>query len=458
MIIRPDVTAAVSRGAQFVIPLIATAGGAIAVAAWTMGWGWPAAAGGVIIVAVSIWMAPRAARGGGAGPAEPARRDNPRSGAGEASELRGVAGPEGQVRDLRAVIEALDEAVLVTGPAGPVELCNGAAERLLARPGERVLGRPVEDLFTHVDVLGLHASAAGGRAQRGQVRIAGEAGPRVYEVLAAPLAWRGSAGDGPSSPGVVLTFKDVTELARAVSLKTDFVANASHEFRTPLSSIKAAVETLADGAAEEPGVRDRFLRMISGNVVRLEEMTRDLLDLSRLESPETPVSLGAIPMEEIAAALGEVFESACAERKVGLRFEIAPGLTEVRSDRRLLLLVLKNLIDNALKFAYEGTEVRVTAEELPRGSGAGRPVVRWQVIDRGVGIPLGSQARVFERFYQVDLARTGEPARRGTGLGLAIVKHAVKALGGTVTVQSVWKEGTTMTVELPGPASRTVQP
>jgi len=281
---------------------------------------------------------------------------------------------------------------------------------------------------------------------------------REYDVLAAPLPWRGREGPGPGASGVVLAFRDVTELSRAVALKTDFVANASHEFRTPLSSIRAAVETLADGAAEEPAVRERFLRMIAGNVARLEEMTRDLLDLSRLESPETPVELGAVRTEEVAESLREMFEPVGAERKVGLVFEIGPGLEEITSDRRLLVLILKNLIDNALKFAYEGTAVRVVAEAVPRGSmghgaggggltgGAG---VRWRVIDRGVGIPLSSQGRVFERFYQLDQARTGEPARRGTGLGLAIVKHAVKALGGTITVQSVWKEGTTMTVELP---------
>ncbi|MCC6678678.1 MAG: PAS domain-containing protein [Phycisphaerales bacterium] len=420
-----------------------------------LGYIWIAAGASLLPVVVSIWIAAWSpARAWPALPVAETASAAPERG--EGAERPGPGPIEAQLRDLRAVIDAMDEAVLVTGVTGLAELCNDAAVRLLGRPAERVLARPVDELFTQVDVLGLHASAAGGRAQRGQVRIAGDAGPRVYEVLAAPLRWRGAGpeatGPGPGS-GVVMTFKDVTELARAVSLKTDFVANASHEFRTPLSSIKAAVETLADGAAEEPAVRDRFLRMISGNVVRLEEMTRDLLDLSRLESPETPVEMGPVRTAELAETLGEMFEAVCAERKVGLEFEISPALAEVRSDRRLMVLILKNLIDNALKFAYEGTTVRVAAEEWPHAGP--RSGVRWRVIDRGVGIPIGSQSRVFERFYQVDLARTGEPARRGTGLGLAIVKHAVKALGGTIAVQSVWKEGTTMTVELPsggGPA------
>lgn len=459
---------------------LAAAGVIIAAAA--LGLAWVAAGVGLSAIAVSIWIARGGwvARDGGMarGGAVSGRDDAPGAGGTGTGESRNGAAStvEARFRDLRAAIDAIDEAVLVTGLGGATELCNAAAVRLLGRAAERVLGRPVEELFTQVDVLGLHASAAGGRAQRGQVRMAGEAGPRIYEVMAAPLAWGGDRAGGAGSErgaGVVLAFKDVTELARAVSLKTDFVANASHEFRTPLSSIKAAVETLSDGAADEPVMRERFLRMISGNVVRLEEMTRDLLDLSRLESPETPVEITAISTAELAETLTEMFESQCAERRVSLKFEIHASLTDVRSDRRLLTLVLKNLIDNALKFAYEGTSVRVIAEVMTSSAAPGETDpgtsalrkhrssaeraqgIRWQVVDRGVGIPLSSQARVFERFYQVDLARTGEPARRGTGLGLAIVKHAVKALGGTITVQSVWKEGTTMTVELPegfGPA------
>lgn len=421
---------------------------------------WPALA--VITLLLAVASATWAGRHLAArSPSSPAR-STPSSSATPASPASPhTADPEPQLADLRSVIDAMDEPVLVTGSSGLTELCNAAATRLLGRPAERVLGRPVDELFTQVDVIGLHTAAAGGQARRAHVRISGETGPRYYQVLAAPIAWNAQRENSPNaSPparrGVVLTLRDVTELAMAVNLKTDFVANASHEFRTPLSSIKAAVETLVDGAADEPAMRDRLLRMITGNVTRLEEMTRDLLDLSRLESPETPVEISLVRMAEIAASLKEIFEPACSERRVHLVFELSAGMDELLTDRRLLLLILKNLIDNAIKFAYDGTPIRVTgrligaaaADSLEARAAPADAV--FEVIDQGLGIPLANQARIFERFYQVDLARSGEPARRGTGLGLAIVKHAVKALGGTVSVQSVWKQGTTMTVELPG--------
>ena len=251
---------------------------------------------------------------------------------------------------------------------------------------------------------------------------------------------------------MVVSLRDVTELALAVQLKTDFVANASHELRTPLASIKVAIETLSDGAWDDPTMRGRLTQMISGNVSRLEEMVRDLLDLSRLESSEAPVTLESVSLPELAAGLVEDFDAIMRERRLTLNFQIDPTARRLRTDPKLLTLILKNLIDNAAKFAYEGTAIRVAAAPMaaPGDVPPAPPGIRIQVIDEGVGIPITQQQRVFERFFQVDPARTGFAHRRGTGLGLAIVKHAIKALGGNIGVESVWKQGTTMTVEIPG--------
>lgn len=364
--------------------------------------------------------------------------------------------------NLQQVVDALDEPVIATDEGRLVTLANRAAGEFFARPATALVGKPIEELFTQASVLELHAGAAAGRAGSAQARIArtGTGGTRVYQVAAAPCDLRSVGREGVSR-GVVVTLRDVTELATAVQLKTDFVANASHELRTPLAAIKAAVETMGDSARDDPAMIERLTRMISSNVERLEALTRDLLDLSRLETPEAPVERQDFELAPVLEAVRTMFARACRERKVELVFEFPAQMARWHTDPTRLELIFKNLVENSVKFAYEGTAVRVVGEVLPDRGGRsadgaweeGLLGARIRVIDSGVGIPLQSQARIFERFYQVDLSRatvgTPAPVKRGTGLGLAIVKHAVKALGGTISVESVWKQGTTMTVELP---------
>lgn len=358
--------------------------------------------------------------------------------------------------ELRRVLEGVPSPVIALDRAGVVVAHNASAREFFAdRPGA-LLGLTLEELFTQAEVLGQHSAALAGTARTGQIRVTTREGVRTFQVLTAPAprgSGAGGTGTGATGGGVavVLTLRDITELATAVQLKTDFVANASHELRTPLSSIRAAVETMADGAWDDHAMRGRLAQLIAQNVERLEDMVRDLLDLTRLESPEAPVQSVPVDLREVFAQLRETFGTESAERSLALAFEPAPGTTTLRTDPRLLHLILKNLLENAIKFAYAGTTVRVVAERAGEIDDPTRRVgLRLRVIDRGIGIPLANQQRIFERFYQVDPARSGGAPRRGTGLGLAIVKHAVKVLGGTITVDSIWKEGTTMTVELPG--------
>ncbi len=382
--------------------------------------------------------APRAAPGGD--PVESLRATLEELAAKRSRQLRELAKKS---RNLEALINALDEPVLATDDQERVLLCNRAAEELFdAAPGQ-LLGSPIAALFTHDVVRAMHSAARRGESRRGRVRLTTAAGTRVFQVSAAPVpvAW----GEGVF--GAVLLLRDVTELDRAVQVKSDFVANASHELRTPVSAIAGAVETLLEGAAEDPEMSRRLLGMVRTHAARLQEMIRDLLDLSRLESPELDVRIEPVDPGEVVATLRSMFEEVCRTRRLELAVQFAPELAGLRTDRRLLLVVLRNLVENATKFAYEGTRVVVSGKRIEGDGGEAR--VRFEVIDRGVGIPIELRERVFERYFQVDAARTGGAARRGTGLGLAIVKHAVKALGGEVGVESVWKEGTKVWVELP---------
>ncbi|MEZ6243989.1 MAG: ATP-binding protein [Phycisphaerales bacterium] len=349
----------------------------------------------------------------------------------------------------RAVIDAIHEPVIATDADGRVVICNASAATIFGRPAGEAIGAPLEDLVAHRELLELHERARREGPVRQRLRLPLDSGPQWFDVS---LATFGESGN----VGVAITLLDVTELATAVQLKTDFAANASHELRTPIASIRAAIETLSGVDEADPAMRKRLHAMIEANVTRLEEMVSDLLDLSKLESPDLATRRETIDLEKLGAELSETYAGRCAQRDLRLVFEIDPSVRRVECDPNLLELILRNLIDNAAKFAFEGTKIRVAATPLAPGTGADG--VRIRVIDKGEGIPLKHQQRIFERFYQVDEARSGGVKRRGTGLGLAIVKHAARRLGGSISVESVWQQGTTMIVDLPGAVARGAEP
>ena len=357
-----------------------------------------------------------------------------------------------KTRNLESLIDGMDEPVLVTGDQDTVLLCNRAAEQLLGIANTSLLGRNVRELFTSADVIAMHRRAKSGAPQRDTVKLTTPGGVRSFESSASPLpaAW------GEGIFGVIVVLRDVTELAQAVQLQTDFVANASHELRTPVAALKAALETLDDGAKEDPVLLNKLLGICSGNLLRLEEMVRDLLDLSRLQTPDMPIRRAVVPLDDLRATLYVSFEVICNQRGLALDISFEPGLTGMISDVKVLSLMLRNLIENATKFAYAQTTVQVRGVLVPasafltQNTPARAASVRFTVQDRGIGIPLDQQARVFERFYQVDTARSGhKPHGRGSGLGLAIVRQAVTAMGGTVGIESVYGQGTTVWIEVP---------
>ncbi|MFN0130925.1 MAG: sensor histidine kinase [Phycisphaerales bacterium] len=361
-----------------------------------------------------------------------ARRLEARLAADEGRAAQAVVRTEGAA----AILAGIEEPLVSIGADGRIDFCNPAAAALFKSRAERLMGRTPDEAFTHAELHSACARAAAGERARCQIRIGLGDAARVLDV---------SVGPASPAPRVVLVFRDTTELSQALQMKTDFVANASHELRTPLAAARLALETLESLGDEPHEMRGRILATITGNVARLEQMIRDLLDLSRLESPEVEVRIEALPASDLAAELATLYGPACEGRRVALRFELAPALEGMRTDRSLLMLILSNLIDNAISFAGEGTDVRVVGRPSPTDASA----AVFEVIDKGQGIPVHLQQRIFERYYQVDAARDGG-IRRGTGLGLAIVKHAVRRLGGSVRVNSIWKQGTTMIVEVPG--------
>ncbi|MEO1008996.1 MAG: ATP-binding protein [Planctomycetota bacterium] len=381
-------------------------------------------------------------------------RDASSAAAAWADHLRGCAGRVQQVMasleaaygELSTFLQVIDEPVLVCDEHQVVILLNAAAQEMLGLEADTVLGRGIDEVFTNAEILSLHARASRGELCKRRVTIAGENGNRVAAVSAVPVPVAGA--DDADRSGVLLVLRDVSELARALQVRTDFAANASHELRTPIAAVRGAVDTLAAGAAGDPAARDRFLGMLDENVTRLEDLIRDLLDLSRLEAADGATRISLVPASEIERVLRPAFEADCERTGVSLRFAFDKALERLRTDRNLLTIILRNLIENAIKFSESGQEVVVRGSAVYDDQSDGTLDAIFEVIDHGQGIPLPMQQRIFERFYQADGSRDGAKDARGTGLGLAIVNHAVRSLDGRILVKSIWQQGTTMTVEL----------
>jgi two-component system phosphate regulon sensor histidine kinase PhoR len=313
-------------------------------------------------------------------------------------------------------------------------LANRAAEALFGFSRMMVGGTLLETLRHHeVAALAARVGAEGAVIEQ-EVRIES---PTVRVLQISAVGLRDTAG---AAAGAVLVFHDVTRLRELEAVRQDFVANVSHELRTPLSLIKSTVETLLDGAKDDPAVATRFLEIIDKHANRLTLLIDDLLLLARLDAGRVEMKFEAWALREGAQDSLDDFGIMARARGVTLENAVPAGLV-ARADPERLRQVLSNLIDNAIK--YGRPEGRVTI--------GGRPLaenrVELTVRDDGPGIPPEAKERVFERFYRVDKARAREQG--GTGLGLAIVKNVMQAHGGEVRVESAPGAGTTFFLTLP---------
>lgn len=245
-------------------------------------------------------------------------------------------------------------------------------------------------------------------------------------------------------------FRRVRELSESVSriteeshryeqLRREFVANVSHELKSPLTSIQGLTETLLEGALDDAGNRRRFVQLIDEDTSRLSRLIDDLLALSQIESQAVPLALAAVPLAPLVESVLASLQPAIAQRRLSVSVNVPEGFA-VRADADRLRQVLFNLLDNAVKYNRDDGDLRVSAI----GSDGTATVA---VADSGIGVPPDDLPRVFERFYRVDKARSREPG--GTGLGLSIVKHLVEAHGGRVFVESSLGGGSTFSFTLP---------
>jgi signal transduction histidine kinase len=325
---------------------------------------------------------------------------------------------------LSAVIDSLDEGIVAVSARGSVVRLNESARRLLDLRANVPFSTDLLPLDRQVRdaVRGAMSGVAAGPLEIGVA-------DRTLLVVARPLP------DG----GAVVAVQDLTTRRRLETIRRDFVANVSHELKTPLTVIAGFAETLRDRELPTDN-RERFLDTIEANTRRMQRIVDDLLDLSRYESGSWRPNVVA---NDLAGVVSDVFASvarAADAKGLTLGFQASPDAQRVDADPTALRQVLGNLIENAVRHTARGG-VTVSAEAPPRGG------TTLRVRDTGSGIPTEHLGRIFERFYRVDAGRAREEG--GTGLGLAIVRHLVEAHGGSVRAESVVGQGTTITVHFP---------
>lgn len=336
---------------------------------------------------------------------------------------------------IEGILQSMAEGVLVVDPAGRLLLVNDSAREIL---GMGSTGRPGQALAEAARQPGIRDLVARVLQTRQPEMLELELyspSERTLEVRAVicPVPGAGECA--------LLVFHDVTELKRLEQIRREFVANVSHELKTPLTTIQGSVETLLDGALEEPEHARGFLAAIKEETERLRHLVEDLLSLAQVESQP------AVPRREPTAVkplLQEVltrYASLAQTRHMTIHLEVPGSLPVLRADPDQLALAIGNLLDNAIKYNRSGGQIHLRAGQPDAGH------LSIEVEDNGIGIPPEDLPRVFERFYRVDKARSRESG--GTGLGLSIVKHVVEAHGGSVRADSTPNHGSRFTLLLP---------
>jgi two-component system phosphate regulon sensor histidine kinase PhoR len=333
-----------------------------------------------------------------------------------------------------AILASMEEGVLLISTDQRVIFCNSAFCQAAGVTNAHWEGRPVVELIRNSDLLSMIQKALiGNEVIHGEV-VVGSIRTRSFAVTSAPVQ-----SDALIS-GAVMVLHDISEIRRLERARRDFVANVSHEFRTPLTAIRGFAETLLEGALEDAENRRRFIEIIHDHALRLGRLTNDLLRLAQIEAGQLQLEIQPITVASILDPCIETTRVKAAQNGLTLEVQCTPDSPVLLGDLRSLQGVLQEILDNAMRYSSEGGRILVNTAVQESEA-----VI--SVSDTGIGIPKADQERIFERFYRTDPARSRESG--GTGLGLSIAKHLIEAHGGRIKVESEVGRGSTFYVYLP---------
>ena len=385
-------------------------------------------------------------------------RPLPRDGSGDAVEALGISLNRTAAR-LDRTIQTLTEernlsAAILGSMVEGVAVVNGSERLVFANPGFAEIldldvpptsGSALVEVVRQTELLEAVRQVLGGEPRVQSEIVTGTLRQHYFAITVAAVR----AGE---TSGAVVVLHDITELRRLERVRRDFVANVSHEFRTPLTAIQGFAETLLAGAIDDSQNRTRFLEIILEHSRRLARLTEDLLVLSKMDAERLELEVRRLSVSQLIESCLETAQRRALEKDLKISVEMAQKLPDIAGDRRRLAEVLQNLLDNAIQYTLPGGQIIVSAK-------TGEDEVVLTVSDTGIGIPKADQSRIFERFYRVDVARSREAG--GTGLGLAIAKHLVEVHGGRLWVESEIGQGSQFHFSVPlfdpeHPAQRSV--
>ena len=331
---------------------------------------------------------------------------------------------------LTTILTYMADGVLITDEQGRTLLLNPAAMRLLQISREGALRRSLAEVMRHHQLIELWQRCR--ETGREQIELVEVERQRLFlQAIVTPIQEMGRRS-------YLVILQDLTQIRRLETVRRDFISNISHELRTPLAGLRALVETLRDGALDDPPAAARFLDRIEVEVDALTQMVQELLELTRIESGKVPLRMQPTPLSDIVLSPVERLQPQAERARLKLSVKLPDDLPPVMADALRAQQVVTNLVHNAIKFTPVDGRIQISAHR------DGHEIVV-TVSDTGVGVPPGDLTRIFERFYKTDRARSGG----GTGLGLAIVKHIVQAHGGRVWVKSKEGKGSDFSFTLP---------